>query len=85
MEEQLHLLVTVFKCLQQLRSYNQQKHEHFLSETEFCGHVIDAQGLHKATEDSSDCRVTQTCECFSTSFLPGNGKVLSKIPSKSVS
>eukprot|EP00731_Ephydatia_muelleri_P034387 Em0057g19a len=51
MEEHLHLLETVFKRLEQYGlTINKKKSVFFRRQIEFCGHVIDAQGLHKTTE-----------------------------------
>ena len=51
MEEYLHLLETVFKRLEQYGlTINKKKSIFFRRQIEFCGHVIDAQGLHKTTE-----------------------------------
>ena len=51
MEEQLHLLETVLKRLEQYGlTINKKKSIFFQRQIEFCGHVIDAQGLHKTTE-----------------------------------
>ena len=51
MEEHLHLLEPVFKRLDRYGvTINKVKSIFFQRQVEFCGHVIDAQGLQKTTE-----------------------------------
>lgn len=69
------------KVLKRLNDFglraNKAKCEFFQDVSEYCGHIIDKDGLHKS-KDKTDAFLKGTTECYSTAIFLGLGKLFLK-------